>query len=328
MNPIHRRSFLTLLGTSAAAWPLGTGAQQQRNRHRIGILETIPPELNTENLNAFKDGLKNLGYIEGQNVSFEYRSANGQSNLFPSLVTDLLRSNVDLLITRGTPAVLAAKRATSTIPIVMSAIGEPLLAVNAIARPGENVTGLSAFVTELQAKRVELLKDLLPSIARVGALLDMSNPVSAPQWAEIDAAARTLGLTPQLFDVRTQDGLSKALEAANQQRMDALVVGIDTLTQANPNLIAELAIKYKLPTIYASKEFVEAGGLIMYGVSYPALYRRAAAYVDKIFKGERPGELPVEQPTKLELIINSKTAKAIGVTFPPSIMLRVDEVIE
>jgi putative ABC transport system substrate-binding protein len=210
----------------------------------------------------------------------------------------------------------------------MAAIGEPMLAVASIARPGGNVTGLSAFVTDLQAKRVELLKDVLPRLRRVATMMNMSNPVSPPQWKEIEAAAHSLGLEAHLLDVRKPAEIESAFDAAVAQQVEAIIVGIEAVTQMNAVAIAELAIKHRLATIFASKEFVEAGGLIAYGVSYPDLYRRAATYIDKIFKGARPADLPVEQPIKFELVINLKTARTIGLTFPQSIFLRADDVIE
>ena len=216
------------------------------------------------------------------------------------------------------------------IPVVMAASGDPLGAgvVAGLARPGGNVTGLSAFVTELQAKRLELLREMVPRINRIAALLNMSSPAEPPQWEETKAAARTLAIEPQLLDVRKPEDLGRAFETAIRQRADALVVGMNVLTQANRRPIADLATKHRLPAIYASREFVDAGGLVVLGVSYPDLYRRAATYVDKILKGTKPADLPIEQPTKFELVINLKAAKAIGLDVPPTLLARADEVIE
>jgi len=210
----------------------------------------------------------------------------------------------------------------------MAAIGDPLLVVASLARPGGNITGLSSFVTDLMAKRVEILREIFPGSTRIAALLNMSNESEPPQWNEIDKTARAFGVQSYLLDVRKSDELAPAFESASKQHADALVVGIDTLTQINEKLIIELAAKNRLPTIYPSREFVDAGGLITYGVSYPDLYRRAATYADKILKGAKPADLPVEQPTKFELVINLKTAKTLGLTVPPSILARADEVIE
>jgi putative ABC transport system substrate-binding protein len=324
---MRRREFIGLLG-SAVAWSLPARAQDKI--HVIGILETISAELNAANLDALRRGLRELGYAEGQNMRLEYRSADGQAARFPALAAELVRLKVDLIVTRGTPAALAAKEATSAIPIVMAAIGEPVntSAVSSLARPGGNVTGFSAVVTELVGKRLELMKELFPSVSRVGFFNDMSNPVIPPQWEETKRAARSLAIQAELLDVRSKEDVLRAFERAAQQGVDGLLVGIDAVTQQHRGLIANLAERQRLPTICASREYVEAGGVMSYGVSYPDLYRRAAGLVDKIFKGAKPGDLPVEQPTKFELVINLKTAKALGVAVPPSLLARADEVIE
>jgi putative tryptophan/tyrosine transport system substrate-binding protein len=304
-HQLKRREFITLLGGATAAWPLVALAQ---SAYRIGVLDTTSAALNATNFDALRQGLRQHGYIEGQNLVIEYRSADGRAERFPDLAAELVRLNVDLIVTRGTPAIFAAKNATKTIPVVMAASGDPLGAgvVAGLARPGGNVTGLSAFVTELQAKRLELLREMVPRIDRIAALLNMSSPAEPPQWEETKAAARTLAIEPQLLDVRKPEDLSRAFETAIRQRADALVVGINVLTQANRRPIADLATKHRLPAIYASREFVDAGGLVALGVSYPDLYRRAATYVDKILKGAKPADLPIEQPTKFELMINLK----------------------
>jgi putative ABC transport system substrate-binding protein len=323
---MNRRNLLgTLAG--AVAWPSLALAQGGPLR-RIGLLETVPPNLNADNFNALRQGLRDLGYGEGTDFRIEYRSADGAGDRFPALAAELVRQQVDVIVTRGTPAALAAKAATPTIPIVMAAIGEPMLAVAGLARPGGNVTGLSAFVSDLQAKRVDLLKSIIPGLRRVAALLNMGNPVFVPQWREIETAAQALGLQSQLLDARASADFEPALAAAAAQQAEAVIVGIDGLTQVNAVPIAELAIKHRLATMHASKEFVEVGGLVAYGVSYPDLYRRAAAYIDKIFKGAKPSDLPVEQPTKFELVINLKTAKALGLQMPDRLIFTADQVIE
>ena len=324
---MRRREFIAMVG-GAVAWPVAVRAQ---GRIRvIGVLDTISPELNAANLDAFRRGLHDLGYSDRQNVRLEYRSAEGQAARFSTLAAELVRLNVDLILTRGTPAAMAAKEATSTIPVVMAAIGEPLGpgVVTNLARPGGNVTGLSAFVTELAGKRVELMKEVTPGVTRVGFLNNMSNPVIPPQWEETQKAARLLVIQAELLDVRSKGDIGRAFEKAASSRVDGLLVGIDAVTQQHRGLIADLAERQRLPTIYASREYVEGGGLMSYGVSYPDLYRRAAGLVDKIFKGAKAGDLPVEQPTKFELVINGKTAKAIGLTIPPLVLARADEVIE
>jgi putative ABC transport system substrate-binding protein len=297
---------------------------------RIGVLETIPATMNAANLNALRQGLRDLGHVEGSDFVFEYRTAEGKGDRFADLAAELVRQKVDVIVTRGTPAVIAAKAATATIPVVMAAIADPLLVVTSLAHPGGNVTGLSAFVADLQAKRVDLLKNTFPDLRRIAALLGRrtANPTYPPQWKEIEAAANLLGLQSQLLEVRQQADCEVAFDKAAAQRAEAIIVGIDVLTQMNAALIATLALKHRMVTMYASREFVDVGGLIAYGVSYPSLYRRSAAYIDKIFKGARPGDLPIEQPTKFELVINLKTAKILGLTIPDKLLFTADEVIE
>ena len=308
--------------------PLQALAQKTRT-WRVGVLETTSISLNATNFDALRKGLRALGYAEGQNLVFDYRSAEGRGERFAEFATELVTGKVDLIVTRGTPALLAASKATATIPIVMAAIGEPpgqgLVAT--LARPGGNVTGLSAFVTELTGKRTEMLKEMVPKLSRIAALLDMGNPISVAQWKETQIAAQSMGIQSQLLDVRKAEKLEPAFSQAVKQRADGLVVGIDVFTQQNRRLIAELCVKHHLPAIYASKEFAQAGGMISYGVSYPDLYYRAANFIHKIFTGAKPGDLPVEQPTRYELVINRKTAASLGLTIPGSLAIRADEVL-
>ena len=296
--------------------------------YRIGILETIPAARNAANLDALRKGLRDLGYVEGRNLVIEYRSADGRPERFPGLASELVRLNVDLLVTRGTPAARAAKDATATIPVVMATMGDPRAIVASFAQPGGNVTGVTTFSTELSAKRVQLLKELVPNFSRVGLLHNMGNPAVPPEWEETKTAARSLGLQAELLDVRSEGDLGRAFELAVRQRVDALVIGADGLTQMHQQTIVDWVARNRLPAVYPAREFVEAGGLIAYAVNYPDLYFRFATFVDKIFKGAKPGELPVEQPTKFELVINLKTAKALGLTIPQSLLLRADEVIQ
>jgi putative ABC transport system substrate-binding protein len=324
---MNRREFVGLMG-GAAAWPLVAWAQQIDKVWRIGILETVSETLNGANLDAFRHGLQEYGYVEGKNLHFEYRSADGQNERFSTLAEELVRLNVDLILTRGTPASIAAKRATEKIPIVMAALGEPLMLVGGLLRPGANLTGLSSFVTELHAKRLEILKQAIPSVVGIATLLNMSNPVTPPQWDEIEKAAELLGIAAKLFDVRSADDLVHAMALASTQRMDAVLVGTGALIQDNASFIVELSLRHGLPTMHVSKEYVTSGGMMSYGPSYPDLYRRAAGYVDRIIKGANAGSLPIEQPNKFELAINLRTARAIGITIPPSLLARADEVIE
>ena len=326
-DQLKRRKFITLLGSAAVAWPVAARAQQPAKRYRIGMLETISPALNAAHLDAFREGLRQLGYVEGKNYVIEYRSADGRADRFPSLAAELVRLGVDVIVARGTPAAVAAKNATETIPVIMASVGDPLLIVDGLARPGRNVTGLSAFV-EMTSKRLELIKELAPATSRIALFANMSNPVAPPQWEETKTAARSLGIQAELLDVRSQDDVSRGFEMAVGQHVNALLVAFDGLFQANAGMITELAARNRLPAIYVGREFIEAGGLMTYGVSFPHLYFRAATYADKIFKGAKPADLPVEQPTKFELIINLKAAKAIGLTIPESFLARADEVIE
>lgn len=325
---MRRRGLLVLLGGTSLV-PSATHAQDRRT-YRIGILETVPADQNAANLDALRRGLRERGYVEGQNLQIDYRSATGQADRFPTLADELLRAGVDLIVTRGTPAARAAKAATTTVPIVMAAIGEPLGVgvVASLARPGGNVTGLSAYVTELAGKRVELLKQTFPSTLRIGFMQNMGNPVSPPQWETTQAAAKTMGVSATLFDIRNVPAINDAFALIQDQSIDALSVGIDALIQANAELIVRLAAKYRLPAAYPSREFVDIGGLLSYGPSYPDLYFRAAGLIDKIFRGAKPGDLPVEQPIKLELVINLKTAQALGHAFPQALLARADEVLD
>jgi putative ABC transport system substrate-binding protein len=325
---VDRRGFLLTSLAGAVAGPLAAEGQQAGKVYRIGMLERTSPVINAANINGFRQGLWELGYVEGKNFIIEYRSADGRDERFPGLATELVRMKVDLILTRGTPGTLAAKNASGTIPVVTTGVGDPVAQgiVASLARPGGNVTGLSGLVTELYPKRVELLRELLPGAVRLAALFNMSNPAIPPQWKEVERAAQSLGFQPRLLDLRAPEDLGPAFDSAVRQRAEGLVVGLDTITQANPRLIVELAAKHRLPAVYTSMEF--AGGLIVYGVNYPDLYRRAASFADRIFKGARPADLPIEQPTRLEMVINLKTAKALGLTIPPSLLARADQVID
>jgi putative tryptophan/tyrosine transport system substrate-binding protein len=326
---IDRRKLL--FGAAAAALaPQTARAQSARKPFRIGVLETVSPELNAPNMSAFHKGLRELGRVEGKDYMIEYRSAGGVPDKLTRFAAELVQSKVDVILTRGTPAVLAAKNATATIPIVMAASGGPLEAgiVASLARPGGNVTGLSAFTTELSAKRVELAKSLLPQIKRVALVNNMGNPVTAAQWEETKRGAALLGLEAVFLDARDEAGIRRAFEEAVNQKIDVLLFANDGVNHTHRPLILELAARGRVVSIYGSREFPEAGGLLSYGVSYPHLYFRAATFVDKILRGANPAGLPVEQPTKLELVINAKTAAALNLTIPPTLLAFADEVIE
>src|SRR5215218_1149817 len=323
---MRRRQFLASLGAVTSAWPLAARAQEPGRTFRIGMAEPVSAELNAAYLAAFRQELKRLGYVEGRNLVIEHRSADGDASRFPALLAELIALNVDLIVARGTPAALAAKKATSTIPVVM-AVGEPLLVVDSLARPGGNITGLSGVQPELETKRMELLKEIAPATTGLAALLNMGNPVSAPQLKELEKGAQSRGWRFKLFDVRKREDIEQAF-AALDKSSDAIIVGLEALTQAHRGLIADLAAKGRLPAIYGGREFMEAGGLIFYGPSFPDVYRRAAAYVDKILKGAKPADLPVEQPTKFEMMINLRAARAIGLEVPLLLQQLADEVID
>ena len=331
MSDVPRRNIIAALASAIALITAGVDPAAQAARvYRIAVLETLPAEENRANYAALLTGLRERGYFESQNLQVEYRSADGRADRFPQLASELVRLQPDLIVTRGTPATKAAKEATDTIPIVFTAIGEPVGAgvIPTLARPGGNITGLSAFATELAGKRVELLKEAFPTIARVGFLHNMANPVAPPEWQAIEAAAEPLGISAELLDIRREVDITAAFKSMQQHKVDALYVGIDALTQANAQMIVDLAAEQKLPTVYIARQYVNIGGLLSYGPSFRDLYYRAAGLIDKIFKGAKPGDLPVEQPTKLELIVNARTAKALGLELPPSLLDRADEVIE
>jgi putative ABC transport system substrate-binding protein len=316
-------AILALIASSVVAQPV-------EKIYRIGMLETRPIGLNAVNMEAFRQALLALGYKEGRNLQIAYRSSDGRDERFPGLASELVGLKVDLIVSRGTPASLAAKNATQTIPVVMASVGDPIATklVASLARPGGNVTGLSALNVGIYAKRVELLRELLPRLTRIAGLFNMGNPVVTLQWQEVQQAARSLGIQPQLLDVRRPEDLPRAFAAAAQERAEALIVALEGLTLGNLRPIAELAAKHRLPSVYAVREYADLGGLMSYGWNDPHQYQRAATFVDKIFKGAKPADLAIEQPTKFELVINSRTAKALGLTIPPSLLLRADQVIE
>src|SRR5215813_7334671 len=323
--------FVVSLALVLLAAPLAAEAQHPAQSYRIGYLgpgsgSTLPAALD-----AFRQQLRQLGYVEGQNLGIEYRWAADRDDQLPRLAADLVRLKVDVIVVEGhTPAILAAKQATSTIPIVMGVSGDPVKTrlVESLARPGGNVTGLSLLTPELAPKRLELLKEAIPQLARVAVLWNAANPVKVLDWQETQAAASTLGLTLQSLEVHGPTAFNEAFDAATRDRADALVVLPDGLINSHRSQIVDFAATRRLPGMYPYREFVEAGGLMSYAPSYTDLFRRAATYVDKLLKGAKPADLPVEQPTKFEFVINLKTAQALGLTIPPSVLGRADQVIE
>jgi len=323
---IERRKFLATLG-GAAAWPLAARAQQAGKIHKVGYLSPSLPSVYSPLL---FDDLRELGWFEGKNVTFEYRFAENRLERLPELAAELVRLNVDVIVAVGTLGPLAAKRATTTIPIVMLSAGDPLGTglVDSLARPGGNVTGMSLMVPDLGGKRLELLKELLPRLSRVAVLWNAANPYPAIVFKETQAAGRKLGIEVHSLEVRGPDDLDGAFAAARLQHPDALISVEDPLTFTYRKRIADFAVAEQLPSLHGFSEEVKAGALISYGANQPDLIRRAAGYVDKILKGAKPADLPVQQPTKFEMVINLKTAKALGLDLPPSLLTRADEVIE
>jgi putative tryptophan/tyrosine transport system substrate-binding protein len=302
-------------------------AQQPKKVHRIGVLSpgsSGPSPL----LDAFRQGLRELGYVEGQNVAFEYRFAEAKLEALPGLAAELVRLKVDVILTINTPASQASKNATKTIPIVFTYVADPAELVASLARPGGNVTGLTTVATDLSGKRLEVLKETVPKIRRVGVLLNPASPTHMLIFKETDVAARALGLQLLSLGVRGSDELQNAFEVATKERVGALLVIEDLVISSHRTRILDLAVKGRLPTASQYREFAEAGGLLTYGTNLPDHFHRAAYYVDKILKGAKPADLPVEQPAKFELVINLKTAKQIGVTIPPGMLVKADKVIK
>ena len=325
---MRRREFILLIGSTAVAWPLAARAQQGGKKYiigRFGAGSAAEPIID-----VLTEALRELGWVEGENVVFERRYAENRLERLPELAADLVRLKVDVIVATGTLAPLAAKRATSTIPIVMTAAGDPLGTglVDSLARPGGNITGMSLMVPELGGKRLELLKELLPRLARVAVLWNAANPYSPLVFKQVQAAGSILGIEVQSLEVRDPGDFDGAFETVRRQHPDALMTVDDTLTINHRKRIADFAVGQLLPTLQGFREFVTAGALMSYGANVIDLARRAAGYVDKILKGAKPADLPVQQPTKFELVINLKTAKALGITIPPSLLARADEVIE
>jgi putative ABC transport system substrate-binding protein len=326
---MNRRTFVTGLGAVLAA-PISAKAQPTGKIYRIGVLINGSASVSAKRTEALRQRLRDLGYVEGTNIALEYRWDEGKQDRLPELAAELVRGKVDVIVTHGAGG-RAAKRATTTIPIVVAIVADPIGTglVASLARPGGNVTGLSIVSTEgFAGKWLQLLKEAVPKLSRVAVLWNRANPGVASQVHEIEAAARTLGVRLQLLEFRGADQVESALTAMATTRPDGLIVPADTAVNQQRARIIAFAAKNRLPTIYAARETVEVGGLMTYAASQIDLWRRAADYVDKILKGAKPADLPMEQPTTFELVINVKTAKALGLTIPQSLLLRADQVIE
>ena len=322
---VHFGALGLVLAVLASA--VGAEAEQPGKAYRIGFLgasaEAAP-------LRALREGLRELGYVEDRNIAFEYRFAQEKNERLPALAAELIRSKVDVIVAHASPATRAAKQATSTIPIVMVSIGDPVGSgcVASLARPGGNVTGLSNNDAGLAAKRLELLKEALPKLSRAAVLRNPANPGTEPQFRETESAARSLAIEVQPVDVRDPKELEAAFSVMAKARAGALTVMGDPLFLSQQKRIANLALTKRLPSVFARNENVEAGGLMSYGTSLADQFRQAAVYVDKILKGAKPGDLPVEEPTRMYLVINQKTAKALGLTIPRELLRRAYQVIE
>ena len=315
---------------SAAQWhghlPLG----RRGEFHASASWATLLPRLKQISSTSFREGLRELGYEEGRNIAIEYRWADGQYERFAALVTELIAAKVDVIVTAGTPAALAVKKATSTVPLVMVAVGDPVGTglVPSLARPDGNLTGLSSVAPDLEGKRLELLREIVPSVSRIAVFLNSVNPFHATSMRQAQTAGKTLGIKVQQYDIRKSEDLDGAFAAIRKERPDALLILADRVFLHNRERIVDFTGEQHLPNVNAYKELVEAGGLISYGPSYEDMHKRAAIYVNKILKGAKPGNLPIEQPTKFTLIVNLKAAKALGISMPPAVLSRADEVIE
>jgi ABC-type uncharacterized transport system substrate-binding protein len=330
MPYVKRREFITLLGGAATAiWPLAARGQQPTKLPTIGFLGGSTASTQREWTAAFAQRLRELGWIEGRTIAIEYRWAEGRSERAAEIAAEFVRLKVDVIVTQGTPAVLAAKQATSVIPIVFASAGDPVGTgvVASLARPGGNATGLSGQATDTAAKRLELLREVVPNLRRLAIMGNVGNPFNVLEMDEVRAAGRTLGLEVAALEIRRGEDIAPAFEEL-KGRAEALYVGGDPLLIVNWIRINTLALGARLPTMSIFRHYVAAGGLMSYGPNFPDLYRRAAEFVDKILRGAKPADLPVEQPTKFDLVINLTTAKALGLTVPPSLLARADEVIE
>ena len=329
---MDRRTFLAGTGAVLLAAPLAAEAQQAGKVYRIGFLSPASPSDPRVQrfLAAFRNGLGELGYVEGQTIAIESRWAAGKYERLPGLAAELVRLKMDVIVTAAVPAIRAAKEATSTIPIIMAVVVDPVATglVASLARPGGNITGLSIMTPELVGKQLEMLKEVVPKASRVAVLWNPANPGNAPQLRAAEVAARTLGVRLQPLEARGPREIDSAFAAMTKEGASAVVVLVDVVFIDQRTRIADLAATRRLPSVYGLPESVEAGGLMAYGPSYLYNYRRAAVYVDKILKGANPADLPVEQPTKFELVINLKTARTLALTIPQSLLLRADEVIE
>jgi ABC-type uncharacterized transport system substrate-binding protein len=327
---MRRIGLAVVLTISLVTTPLATDAQQPPKIPRIGYLGPVSPTAGARLLESFRQGLSELGYVEGQNILIDYRWAEGRPDRFPALAAELTQLRVDAIVTYNNPAVAALQQATRTIPIVVANMGDPVGSgfVASLARPGGNITGFSGLSEELGRKWVELLREAVPKVSRIAVLTVSQTPAAHTQWKEIQGAAKALQVTPQRHEIAGPDEIEHAFASLIKGRAQGLIVLPHAVTNARRTQIIKLAAEHRLPGMYPDSQYVEAGGLISYAANFADLHRRAATVVHKILKGVKPADLPVEQPTKFELVINLKTAKALGLTIPQTLLLRADHVIE
>jgi putative ABC transport system substrate-binding protein len=326
---IDRFRLATLTG-GLLATPLAAEAQRAGKVYRIGFLGNSTPALEANLVGRFREGLRDLDYVEGLNVLIEYRWAEGHYERFPALITELIALKLEVIVTAGTPASLAVKKATTSIPLVMVAVGDPVATglVASLARPGGNITGLTSIAEEMEGKRLELLREVAPKVSHIAVLWNAGSPIQVIQEREMQAAIRVVGMKILSLGVRTAEQIEDAFATMVRERPGALFVLADRLFLHHRTRIMDFAAQHRLPGVHAYRELVEAGGLMSFGPSYAGMHRRAAYFVDRILRGAKPADLPVERPSKFDLVINLKTAKALGLTIPPSLLQRADHVIE
>jgi putative ABC transport system substrate-binding protein len=329
MVMISRRAFIGGLASTVVMISCIVTAAAGKTP-RIGFLGNSTAALEANLIRPWREGLRDFGYVEGQNVAVEYRWAEGRYERFPALIAELLALKVDVIVTAGTPAAQAVKRATSTIPLVMIAVGDPVSTglVSSLGRPGGNATGLVSIAPDLEGKRLQLLQEIVPNLTLVALLTNPANPFHVGSEQQLRSAATAMHVKAQSFAVRNESEFDAAFETMLRQRPGAMIMLADRLFLHHRKRIADFALKHRLPAVYAYQELVEAGGLMSFGPSYPGMHRRAAYFVDRILKGASPSELPMEQPSQFELMINVRTARVLGLTIPPSLLLRADQVIE
>jgi putative tryptophan/tyrosine transport system substrate-binding protein len=326
---MQRRNFITLLGGAAATWPLAARAQQPEQIRRIGYLGSDSASKTVVRVDALRTGLHDLGFVEGKNIVIELRWAEGNYDRLPDLVAELIGLKIEVLVTQGTPVTVAAKRMTRTVPIVMVPVGDAVESgiIDSLARPGGNITGITFFLPQLCSKRLELLKQMIPGIGRVAVLVNPDNPAAPPTLRAMEVAAKSLELELDQFEARAPSEFDGAFSMMSKKDVDAVVIVDDGVLIAHAGLIADLAKEKRVPSA-GFKEFADVGGMIAYGPSRFEMYHRAAYFIDKILKGSKPADLPVERPTKFELTINLKTTKTLGITVPSTLLATADEVIE